>query len=334
MQADETFAPEIEPKLAEWCRRSLDVILNAQQVAKAAVAQGGWRYNPYSAESDVSVTCWQLLVLHTARQAGFDVDPSVFHTARGFLNQAFIPLKSEPGRDKDNAAGGYVYRPGITRDPLPSSTALVVFILSLFDAADEQRTREALTYLRRYTPTWGGAQYGGFFEFSTFEWSQGMFQAGGKDWEAFGPSVATVLLDHQSGDGSWPYPPDNASPALLRETGPAYPVAMAVLTLSIEKQFLPMFQRQRRLYEAAVAAVPTAEKSSDVGANTETKPDRVIPDTGKSSLIVPEIVREESPVSVVSPGPGDGGAFQKEEAWEDPDEGPIKRPIGSRLDGP
>jgi hypothetical protein len=331
MQADETFDPQIEPKLAEWCRRSLDVILSAQQVTKAAVAQGGWRYDPYTTDSDISVTCWQLLVLHAARQAGFEVEPPVFNSALAYLNSAFSPVKSEAEQDKGNPAGGYFYPDRRSSGmPHPSTTALAVLAMSLFDAADEQRTRDSLEYLRRCSPTWGGVQYGGFFFFSAFEWSQGMFQIGGKDWESFGPSMAAVLLDHQAGDGSWPYPPDNSSPALLRETGPAYPVAMAVLTLSIDKQFLPMFQRQRRLYEAAVAAAPPAEKAAAVAA-TETKPDGVKPDAGKSSIPMPEIVHEESPVP---PDKGGGGAFQKEEPWEDPDEGQIKRPIGSRLDGP
>jgi hypothetical protein len=30
--------------------------------------------------------------------------------------------------------------------------------------------------------------------------------------------------------------------------GPAYPTAMAVLILSLEKQYLPMYQRQKQLF--------------------------------------------------------------------------------------
>jgi len=244
MQADET----LEPALAEACRRSIEVVLRAQQVAKSSVARGGWRYTPYSEESDISVTCWQLLVLHSARQAGFSIEESVLGSGLAYLSRAYLELDAagESGDDTQPPPGGFLYRPGISREPEPAATALAVYIKSLFDAADDRQTRGSLRYLARYQPTWGGAQYGGFFYFAGFYMVQGMFQAGGETWDAFHPRMRRVLLDHQSGDGSWPFPPDNTAQSRL--TGAAYPTAMAVLMLSIDKQFLPMTQRQRRLY--------------------------------------------------------------------------------------
>jgi hypothetical protein len=327
MQSDEKF----EPKLAEWCRRSLDVIIRAQKIARAAEDQGGWRYDPYTPESDVSVTCWQLLVLHTARQAGFEVDPQVINAAQAYLNRAYVPVKPEAGQDKGAPAGGYLYRPGIDRQPSHSSSALVVFILSLYDAADEQRTREALTYLRRYTPTWGGPQYSGFFYFSSFYMAQGMFQVGGQEWDAFGPRMANLLLEHQSGDGSWPYPPDNASPANLQGTGPAYPVAMAVLMLSLDKQFLPMYQRQRRLYDSGSSVVTPAAKPvvKDVAAATPTAGPISAATTPEA---VPELVPEVT--AEVWRGTEEGKASQADEAGEaDEEEGVSPRAVGGRMDG-
>lgn len=323
MQADEA----LEPELADWCRRGLDVILSAQQVSKTAAAQGGWRYDPYTSDSDISVTCWQLLVLHTARQAGFEVEPPVFNAAQAYLNRAFVAVEPEAGQDKDSPAGGYLYRPPVSREPSPSSTALVVFIQSLFDAADERRTSEALTYLRRYPPTWGGPQYGGFFYFSAFYMVQGMFQVGGEEWESFGPRMATLLLDHQAGDGSWPYPPDNEFPAQMQGTGPAYPVAMAVLMLSLDKQFLPMYQRQRRLYERGAAVVPpTIEEPSGEDAARATKAD-----DGGPTVTTGEAEPDEP--SVTTDGEGEnrreGDGFQEEGEREDP----HHRPIGGRMDG-
>ncbi len=240
MQADES----LEPDLAEWVRRSLTLILDSQQIAKAAAARGGWRYTPYTSESDVSVTCWQLLVLHSARQAGYPVPSSAFDSALAYIHRAFAPV--EPLSEDDPPAGGYLYRPGISREPEPAVSALVLHIQTLFDAASESQTQATLNYLQRYPPTWGGPQYGGFFYFAGFYMVQGMFQTGGQAWNAFGPPMAKLLLDHQAGDGSWPFPPDNTAQSRL--TGPAYPVAMAVLILSIEKQFLPMVQRQHKLY--------------------------------------------------------------------------------------
>lgn len=274
MQNDE----KSEPELAEWCRRSLDVIVNAQQTPKPPNAWGGWRYEPNLPESDVSVTCWQLLVLHTARQAGYEVEPRVFSMAHAYLRRAYVPVKSEQGQP---VAGGYLYRPGFTREPSRSSTALVLFIQSLFNVSDEKRARESLVYLRGNPPTWGGPQYGGFFYFASFYMVQGMFQIGGDDWKTYGPQLATVLLDHQTGDGSWPYPPDNAIPEDMSGTGTAYPVALAVLMLSIDKQYLPMYQRQRRFHETGVlasapeATAPAEEPAKPIeesGSTTKQKP--------------------------------------------------------------
>ena len=310
MQAEEAR----EPELAEWCRRSLDVIVGAQQISKSDLARGGWRYDPYISESDVSVTCWQMLVLHTARQAGFEVDDSVFRAAQAYLNRAFQVIEAAPDGDSETS-GGYLYRPGFSQEPEPSATALVMYIQTLFDAADDARTQQAMAYLRRYPPAWDGEHYGGFFYFASFYMMQGMFQVGGEAWDWFGPRMALVLLDHQSGDGSWPYPPNNAKPALLRETGAAYPVAVAVLMLSLEKQYLPMFQRQRRLYDSPKHIV-VPDKTAEVEKTQDPVPIKVPEPKQEDPLVIPGSgwtapeARTEGTGGF--PEGGDGGNFEDE----------------------
>ena len=317
MQSDE----KLEPGLADWCRRSVDVILRAQLMAKAAGQQGGWRYDPYTTDSDISVTCWQLLVLHTARQAGFEIEPSVCNSALGYLRRANAEVPSaESGKGSPDR--GYFYpdrRVGGKAER--SSTALAVFIMSLFDVGDEQNTRASLAYLSRFPPTWGGPQYGGFFYFSSFYIAQGMFQIGGQEWQNFGPRLATVLLDHQAGDGSWPYPPDNAEPATLRGTGPAYPAAMAVLLLSLEKQYLPMYQRQRRLFDGGTTVLPPVADPVKPAALAPIPVGSTIPPEGPSTdLIVP-----------VGGGNADGGANDGTGDGGGEEDDPAVRPVGSPL---
>jgi len=87
--------PALERDLAEWCRRSIALIEEAQKVRKNTIDVGGWRYTPYTTESDVSVTCWQLLVLHAARQCGYAVDPSVVHAGLTYINRAFVQPRSD-----------------------------------------------------------------------------------------------------------------------------------------------------------------------------------------------------------------------------------------------
>jgi len=321
-----------EPELAEWCRRSLDVIVAAQQVPRPGVAAGGWRYDPYTQESDVSVTCWQLLVLHTARQAGYEVDSTVFSLAHAYLRRAYAKVKSEAGQDKGIAEGGYLYRPGVSLDPERSATALVLFIQSLFNLTEEKKARESLAFLQRYPPTWGGPQYNGYFYFSSFYMVQGMFQIGGSEWKTFAPRLATVLLDHQTGDGSWPYPPDNADAESMSGTGPAYPVALAVLMLSIDKQYLPMYQRQRRFHETGVKTVAAAEKPVEKPSekpNDSKEPGKDRLDVPPPTIPEPELPtqteRPEAHEVTPQPLPADTG-------WGDePDEDPVIRRPGGRV---
>ena len=53
--------------------RAISLILKAQNVAKAEHHAGGWRYQPTSTDSDLSVSGWQLLALRAARNVGADV---------------------------------------------------------------------------------------------------------------------------------------------------------------------------------------------------------------------------------------------------------------------
>jgi len=237
------------------------------------------------------------------------VDPPVFNSALAYLNRSFLPAKAKSGEKQGEPAGGYMYLPGVSREPKPSSTALVVFIQSLFNAMPEKRTRESLVYLRRYPPSWGGAQYGGFFYFSAFYMVQGMFQIGGVEWETFGSSMAKVLLDHQAGDGSWPYPPDNNPPAQLRGTGPAYPVAMAVLMLSLDKQYLPMYQRQSQLYDAGSSVSGEEPVVAEVTSPVKTIPVGGTPAGGKTDdfSMVPPSAMLPPPIPAADVGLNVGG---------------------------
>jgi len=229
--------PEKERELAEWCRRAINLILAAQKVQKRSFEQGGWRYSPYSTDSDVSVTSWQLLVLHSARQCGYEIEDGVFRSALKYINSAYVET------DEGN---GFVYRPGVSKSPELAVTGVAVFIKSLLEREEDQRLKKSLEFLRTTPPSWGGKQYKGYFFFGTFYMAQGMFQLGEEAWADFAPKIQHILLAHQEGDGHWEFPPDNKLQGRL--AGLSYPTAMGVLILSLDKQYLPMYQRQKRLF--------------------------------------------------------------------------------------
>ena len=59
-----------------------------------------------------------------------------------------------------------------------------------------------------------------------------VFQAGGRDWTEWYPSMQRELLEKQRADGSWEDP---------RNFGEAYATASALLILEMPKRYLPIF---------------------------------------------------------------------------------------------
>ncbi|MEE3179675.1 MAG: hypothetical protein VX317_08330, partial [Verrucomicrobiota bacterium] len=75
----EAYGATKDPKIKEPAEKAIALILASQSPSK-----GGWRYNPAnqngqpSEDSDLSVTAWQYMALHSARLAGLSVPDEVF----------------------------------------------------------------------------------------------------------------------------------------------------------------------------------------------------------------------------------------------------------------
>ena len=228
-----------EQELAEWCRRAVKLTLEAQEAYKLPNDQGGWRYSPQSPESDISVTSWQLLSLHAARQCGYEIKPAVFDEAVRYVNSAWI--EGEEGQV------GFIYRPGVSiPEPEPGVTGAGLGVLRLFNQPRDPRTEQALAFLDSFPASWGGPQYKGYFYFVNFYMALGYFQHGEERWEPFRRDLYEVLLNHQAGDGRWSFP--EGTRQQVTQTGDVYATAMALLVLGIENQYLPAYQRQADLF--------------------------------------------------------------------------------------
>jgi len=228
---------EQDAELAEWCRKAVELIVEAQAVRKPPADRGGWRYAPYAPESDLSVTCWQLLVLHAARQCGYRIDDRVFDRAMRYVNSAYRTVDGE---------SGFVYRPGVSQQIKPGVTGAAVAVKAMLEPRRDARLDGAVAYLDGFQPTWGGEQYHGYFFFVTFYVAQGYFQLGPEKWDRFKTPVQEVLLEHQAGDGHWPFPPDNYPQS--RPAGTVYTTSLALLILALDNQYLPVYQRQAELF--------------------------------------------------------------------------------------
>jgi hypothetical protein len=213
-------------KLAEEVRRKLqkavELILIAQRTS--GDAKGGWRYRVAGSDADLSVTGWQLMALRAAKNLGCDVPPERIELGVQYVK-----------RCHDALSGGFCYMPG-TRAPSASRCGTGILALEIC-GKDQHRCEESLkagAFLVQYPPRWNEAH----FYYAVYYGSQGMFQLGGNYWELFRPKLHKVLLENQGNNGAWV----GGDPSDSR-FGPSYCTAMAVLALTVEYRYLPIYQR-------------------------------------------------------------------------------------------
>jgi len=154
---------------------------------------GGWRYNPSSDSSDLSVTGWQILALKAAANAGFIVPDYVFPSAAGFVRS--LQGKSD---------GSFRYdAPGDSGDSC-ARAGMGALSLQLSGFPQDPAVPPALRFMQDYAPRWNIEQPGGGYAF--YYWYYGtraMFLAGGDDWRIWKDWMCRFLVDHQNQDGSW-----------------------------------------------------------------------------------------------------------------------------------
>ena len=226
--------PQRGAEVADACRKSVALMIKAQKVRKAPEAQGGWRYTPTSAESDVSVSACVLQTLYAARLCGFDVPDEVFSDGLRYINSAYM--------DHPQEGAGYLYRPGISLAPDLAVSGIALYIKYLLERQKDEPGEKTFAAIRKYPPLWSGRPYMGYFYIGAFYLMLGNFQIGDSAWDEFFGPLARMLLVNQHEDGHWPLPPDSAPQNLA--IGPVYSTAMGVLMLSQSRQYLPIYQRQ------------------------------------------------------------------------------------------
>jgi hypothetical protein len=213
--------------IRERCRKGIDLILRAQKVRKKDSDRGGWRYTPDQAESDMSVTVWQVMALRAAKNAGMDVPKEAIDAAIGYIKRLY-----EPG-DKNQPAlyGGFGYSsPG--REI--STTAEGMLALQVCGQYDAPEVLGASAKLLQD----GVDQKERWFFYTTYYYAQGMYQRGGAHAERAKRVVADLLLPRQSREGWW-----KSDSREEGDAGKIYATTMAVLSLAVKNHFLPIYQR-------------------------------------------------------------------------------------------
>ena len=220
----EAYGVEPDPARRETMRpilnRALAVILKAQDVKKDEAGSGGWRYEPQSTDSDLSLSGWSALALRAAQNVGLDVPKERVDRARAYVLKCYNKLQR-----------GFSYQPH--QESTVSMTGVAVLNLCLLDPADSPEVQSGARFLVEHPIT----RTTRFPYYSMYYATQAAFQAGEPAWSTVWNNAQDQLLSQQSPDGGWPQSRSGEEP------GRIYATTLAVLTLSVPQRLLPTYQR-------------------------------------------------------------------------------------------
>jgi len=156
-------------------------------------AYGGWRYNPDSTDSDISVTGWQVLALKAAVNAGFTVPEWTFPAAADFV-------RSLQGKND----GSFRYNSPGDAGSSCARAGMGALSLQLSGYPKDPMIPPAIRFMQDFAPRWNVEEPGDGYPF--YYWYYGtrvMYLAGGDDWRIWKDWMCRFLVDHQNGDGTW-----------------------------------------------------------------------------------------------------------------------------------
>jgi squalene cyclase len=228
----EIYGMTHHPEVGEKLQRAVDLTIKSQNV------EGGWRYEPFAPDSDMSITVCQVVALRAARNIGIRVPKSTIDRAIEYVRMSavrdgrggFSPFESDE-------RGSFRYqRLPQSRSSWPLTAAGLVTLhgAGVYSGSDIEA---GLDYLRRemdrFSLNWS-PQGHYFFWYGHYYAVQAMYIAGGDYWKHYFQRTRELLLRMQQPDGSW----ENA-----QGPGPNFATAVATLVLQIPYRYLPIFQR-------------------------------------------------------------------------------------------
>jgi hypothetical protein len=224
-------------KLRAALEKAVKVILKAQRDGSGfgmAKHAGGWRYQvtpngQFGADADLSVTGWQLMALRAAKNVGCDVPATAITDAVGYVERCY---------DERKKNGVFDYQPGGVQ---PTTPCTGVGVLCLELSGKEYHLCDKALQGGGYLLKNPLSSNAGHFYYGVYYVSQALFQLGGNYWESFRPKLHDLLLNQArpGSDGGW-----GGDGRVDGATyGSAYATAMAILALTVEYRYLPIYQR-------------------------------------------------------------------------------------------
>ncbi len=229
-----TERPDVRAKL----QLAVDFIVHSQN------PEGGWRYEPYAVESDMSIVVCQVLALRAARNIGLQVPKSVIDKAARYVVDSAVTENSiprgfgVPGNYRSELGSFHYQKQDGSRSSFALTAAGVTALhgVGIYSAESiDAGVRYLMSNLDQFNSRNGASRgYNYFFWYGHYYGVQALYTAGGPVWESYFENVRAEILRGQKSDGSWP---NSIGP------GPAFGTAAAVLILEIPYRFLPIFQR-------------------------------------------------------------------------------------------
>jgi len=222
---------EQDQQIHEACQAGIDLILKAQRHPKQGPNRGGWRYTPDSNDADLSVSVWQLMALRSAKNDGMNVPSGAIEQAIDYLKRSCTSPLGPDGKPKREESG-FHYTPGGS-DIQFAMTAAGVLAMQVCGQYESPLVEHATKWLQAHPPKWGER----YFFYGTYYYAQGMHQQGGATATEAERLVREVLLSRQNDDGGWTPEGEEGG------GGRIYATCMAVLSLSVNYHYLPIYQR-------------------------------------------------------------------------------------------
>ncbi len=192
---------------------------------------GGWRYLPGSVDSDISVTVCQVVALRAARNAGIEVPWDCLKRSVDYVKRSAVTNRS------DRNYGGFYYqvdenqlrRPTRVTFPLTAAGVTALYGAGEYDAPELEA---GLDFLKDHRPSRGDMHSTFDYFYGHYYAVQAFYQAGGKYWQDWWPSVRDEIVAGQRRGGFW-----------QDLVGANYATAMACVILQIPYRYLPIFER-------------------------------------------------------------------------------------------
>jgi hypothetical protein len=209
---------DLRRELRTTLRGAVDLIVNSQNV------EGGWRYQPWPNDADISVTICQIMALRAAKNAGFAIDKAKVDKCVEYVKRCQDRLQ---GSFRYQAQGQLGFQHPFAR------TAAGVVALYSAGVYKGPEIEAGLKYLMEQCKPGGHVfHHPMHYFYGHYYAAQAMWLAGGKYWQEWFPAVRDELLARRRPDGSW-----------HDQSCTHYGTAMACIILQIPNNYLPILQK-------------------------------------------------------------------------------------------